>query len=69
MKKIFDCVVYTDEIAGFERCSIINLTTYPGGENRATVITKSKTQLRRIIKNVETMDEIKKDGCVYYLGE
>lgn len=69
MKYIYDCVVYTDDIVGWEKCRIVDLTTYANGENRATVITKTKAQLFRIIKNVNSQEEVKKDGCIYYIEQ
>lgn len=63
-----ECEVYTDGIVGVEKCKIIDIVNDKWEILRATVITKSGTQLNRIVKLVNDKDDedYKQDGCVYF---
>lgn len=50
--------VYVDDIEGWQDCKIIHMY-----RDRAVVITRTGTQLNRILKNTE---DAKEDRCIYW---
>lgn len=67
----FYCEVYTDDIVGFEECKIIDIKNIKWNITRATVITKTGTQLNRVVKDVidKEDEDYKKDGCIYFFSK
>lgn len=53
--------VYVDDIEGWQECKIIHMY-----RDRAVVITRTGTQLNRILKNTENAKE---DRCIYWKSE
>lgn len=64
---VYDWKVYVDGIEGWQPCKLVNIQNTKLGINRATVICLSGTQLNRRVKFVCEEDEIKPDGCVYFI--
>ncbi|MBB6623854.1 hypothetical protein H7E67_10485 [Clostridium gasigenes] len=64
----YDFKVYTDEIIGWESCKVIDIENTRLGIDRATVVTKTGTQLNRVCKFVSDEEDqtIKEDGCIYF---
>lgn len=60
--------VYVDDIEGWQKCKVINISNTLLGINRATVICESGTQLNRVVKFVldEEDEDFKADRCIYY---
>lgn len=64
---IYNWKVYVDAIEGWQPCKLVNIQNKRLGINRATVVCPSGTQLNRRVKFVCEEDEIKPDGCVYFI--
>ena len=64
---IYEWKVYVDDIEGWQTCKLINIQNKRLGIDRATVVCLSGTQLNRIVKFVTDEDEIKPDGCIYFI--
>lgn len=60
--------VYVDDIEGWQKCKVINISNTLLGINRATALCESGTQLNRRVKFVldEDDEDFKADGCIYY---
>lgn len=60
--------VYVDDIEGWQKCKVVNISNTLLGINRATVICESSTQLNRVVKFVldEEDEDFKADRCIYY---
>ena len=59
--------VYVDDLEGWQECKVLNIENTRLGINRATVLCSSGTQLNRLVKFALDEDEIKPDGCIYFI--
>lgn len=64
---LYNWRVYVDSIEGWQECKLINIQNTKLGIDRATVVCESGTQLNRRVEFVLSEDEIKADGCVYFI--
>ena len=65
---IYNWKVYVDDIEGWQPCKLISIQNTKLGIDRATIVCpQSGTQLNRRVKFVTDEDEIKADGCIYFI--
>lgn len=65
--KNYKIMCYIDDIEQWQECELLNIKNFDTDCERATVKTKNNTQVNRLTKNIYDEEELKADGCIYFI--
>lgn len=63
----YKIMCYIDDIEKWQECKLLDIKNFNTDFERAIVKTKNGTQLNRITKSIYDEEELKADGCIYFI--
>lgn len=67
--KNYKIMCYIDDIEKWQECELLDIKNFDTDHERAVVKTKNDTQVNRLTKFIYDENELKADGCVYFIEQ
>lgn len=65
--KNYKIMCYIDDIEKWQECELLDIINFNTAFERAIVKTNNGTQVNRVTKNIYDEEELKADGCIYFI--